>query len=288
LVDLSNAQPQIISYQRQHMPLTQTRSGSAITTALEQTLEHSLRHAAEVAARMRVHAPEHHLGDISKTVVFLAAPWGMPNLTTGGPQYMPGIRQYIKESLEASFGDIPVSFYTSADAIVYNSRALGKHVDSLAVSLRGEMLELLLMGESGPKGYSTVPVGSRSIVRTLQSHGTLTEHEARSMVALTKHNNDLYYEPLIAAGRELSDRFADGVELLIPAGSATSVITIGEHPTGEWFAKAIAENPRVADLFTEESTVEALLPHHLHDHIAQSNIDDPFVLTEAVFVKGVY
>ena len=284
LVDYAKAQPQILSYQRQHLPLTQSRSGSDITRALESTLEHSLRHAAEVAARMRVHAPAQNLGVITKAVVFLAAPWGSPNLVTGGPQYVPGIRQYIKEAVEAACGDVPVSFYTSADALVFGSRMLGRHIDTMAVSLRGELLELLLLSEAGPRGYSTVPLGSRNVLRTLQSHGALSEHEARSILALTKHTDDRYYEPLLAAGRQLSDSFAEGAMLILPAGSATNLVVVGEQPLGEWFAKNIAENPRVSDLFSEESVVEALLPYHVADHIDVGAVHDPYVLLESLFV----
>jgi len=288
LVDLSKPTPQIISYQRQHLPLTQSRSGSDITRLLEKTLEHSLTHVAEVAARMRVHAPGHNIGRISKAFVFLSAPWGSPNLATGGPQYVPGIRQYIKEAIETACGDMPVSFYTSADAIVYGSRAIEKHIDTLAVALRGEMLELLLLNAGGTGAYSTVPLGSRSVLRTMQAHGALSGHEAHSMLTLAKHKGNLYYEPLLAAGRHLSDTFADGVQLLLPAGSATSIVVVGEQPLGEWFAKSIADNPRVSELFTEDSTVEALLPFHLEGRIGQGTVHDPFILLETMFLKGVY
>ncbi len=284
LVDFSKTQPQVLSYQRQHLPLTQSRSGSDITHSLEQTLAHSLQYSAEVAARMRVHAPLQGLGVVTKAVIFLAAPWGSPNLTSGGPHYVPGIRQYIKEAVKSAFGDLPVSFYTSADAIVFGSRTIGKQVDTMAVSLRGEILELLLLSERGAKGYSTVPLGSRSILRTLQTHGNLSEHEARSMLSLTKHKDDLCYEPLLVAGRHLSDTFAEGAELLLPAGTATSLVVVGEQPLGEWFAKSIADNPRVSGLFSEDSTVEALLPYHIADHFERGAIHDPYILLESLFI----
>ena len=284
LVDLSKQVPQIVSYQRQQLPLTQSRSGSDIIRALEKTLAHSLQHASEVAARMRVHAPEQGLGKVAKAVVFLAAPWGSPNLTSGVSQYVPGIRQHIKDSVETTLGDLPVSFYTAADALLYGSRKLDKQVDTIAVSLRGEILELLLLNELGVGGYSTVPVGSRSIVRTLQTHGAMSEHEAKSLLTLTKHKDDWYYEPLLAAGRHLSDSVAEGIELLLPAGNASSLVVVGEQPLAEWFAKNIADNPRVSNLFSEESTVEALLPFQLKGHIEQGTVHDPFILLETLLV----
>lgn len=284
LVDLSKEQPQILSYQRQHLPLTQRRSGGDSIRLLEQTLAHSLRHIAEVAARMRAHAPAQPLGNVGRAVVFLAAPWGTPNLASGTPEYAPGIRKHIQAAVAAAFGGIPVSFYTSADALAFGSRAIGKHTDTMAVSLRGELLELLLLSKAGPLAYSTVPLGSRSILRTLQTHGALSEHEARSILNLTKHKDDLWYEPLLAAGRHLSDTFADGAELLLPAGAATSLVVVAEQPLGEWFAKHIADNPRMPALFSDEATVEVLLPYHMADHIALGVMNDPYLLLESLFV----
>ena len=149
------------------------------------------------------------------------------------------------------------------------------------------MLELLLLNGGSAQAYSTQPLGSRSILRTMQTHGALSEHEARSMLNLAKHKSDLQYEPLVAAGRHLSDTFADGVELLLPAGTATSVVVIGEQPLGEWFAKNIADNPRMSNLFDTDSTVEALLPYQLREHIDVGAVHDPFVLLETLFIKQV-
>ena len=130
LIDMSGTEPRILSYQRQHMPLAQNRSAVEMTRSLEQYLDHTLRHVAEVAARMRIHAPLQSKGEISRAIIFLAAPWGMPNLNAKTPQYMPGIRQYVKEGIEAAFGTVAVSFYTSADALVFGSQTIGKHADT--------------------------------------------------------------------------------------------------------------------------------------------------------------
>lgn len=285
LVDLSKAQPHILAYQREHLPLSQNRSGSTITRSLSLALTHSLRHMAEVAARMRVHAPAQKVGTVQRAVVFLAAPWGSPDLAVGASKYLPGIRQQAQKAIEAAFGGIIVTFYTSADALVFGSRTIGKQKDTMAVSLRGELLELLLLNEAGAQGYGTVPLGSHSILRTLQTHGALSEHEARSMLALTKHKEDLLYEPLLAAGRHLSDTLAEGVELLLPGGIATNVVVIGEQPLGEWFAKSIAGNPRIAALCNDSATVEVLLPYQLAGHIEPGAVRDPYLLLESLFIS---
>lgn len=276
--------PAFLAYERQEMPLSPTVHSAKISLSLEQTLRHSLLYISEVAARMRTHAPELGYGNLSSAVVFLAAPWGVPNLTVRASEYVPGIRDYIKEQIQAAVGNIQVTFYTSADSIAYGSRVLGKHEDTIVASLRGELLELLLLNATGPRGYGTVPLGSRSVLRTLQTHGALTTHEARSMLALTQHH-DHSYEPLLAAGRHLSGHFADGAALLLPANQATSILVVGERALGDWFAKHIAEDPRVTELFSEDSTVEALHPRHMSSLVEVGRVNDPFMLLEGLFVS---
>jgi hypothetical protein len=277
--------PKIISFQREPLPLTPSLFSGELTRGLEKSLGHSLKYTREVAAHMRVHAPAAGLGQVSKAVVFLAAPWGVPNLTTRGPEYLPGMREFIKREVEASFGDIPVTFFTSADALAFGSKALGRHVDALVTALRGEMIELLLMDGDQAKGYSTLPLGSRSVLRTLQTHGALSKHEASSILTLANSHGHAY-EPLTAAGRNLSEHFANGVKLLLPAGSATKVVVVAEHPMGEWFAQHLAEDPKVSDLFSENSIVEAIRPHHLGQHLSLGAIDDPFIMLESIFVDA--
>ncbi len=277
--------PTFLAYERQEMPLAPTLHSAEITRSLERTLKHSLLYISEVAARMRTHAPAQGYGNIASAMVFLAAPWGVPNMELRAPEYVPGIRDYIKEQIQASLGDIPVTFYTSADSIAYGSRALGKHEDTIVASLRGELLELLLLNAAGPQGFGTVPLGARSVLRTLQSHGALTAHEAHSMLSLAQHQGNHFYEPLLVAGRNLSNTFADGAALLLPAGQATSVVVVGERVVGDWFAKHLAEDPHVSELFSEDSTVETLHPHHLANLVEVGTVSDPFVLLEALFVS---
>src|SRR6185437_3514107 len=125
------------------------------------------------------------------------------------------------------------------------------------------------------------------IMRTLQTHGGLSLHEAHSMLRLQTHKDDLSYEPLLVAGRHLSDTFADGVQLLLPSGTTTNIVVMGEQPLGEWFAKHIAANPRMESLFTEDSTVEALLPYHVKGMVSHGTTHDPFILLESIFIGSI-
>lgn len=277
--------PKISAYHRKELPLLASRTGSDIAASLEKTLLHALSYMSMVAARMRGHAAAQKFGTVTGAAVFFAAPWGTPNLSTGKASYIPGMRAFTKEQVQAAFGDIPVSFYTSADAIAYGSRMIGKHQDTLVAMLRGELIELLLLNEHGPQAYSTTPVGSRSILRTLKTHGALSEHEARSMLALARHKEDLRYEPLLAAAHHLGDTFAEAAALLLPAGTPTGIVVVGEHPLGEWFAKNIAANARVADIFDEDATVEAIRPYHLGGLLEPGAVNDPFMLMESLFIK---
>ncbi len=293
LVDMSKAQPQIMYAHREHLPLLPSRSGSTIANALEKSLAHTLQRASEIAARMRLHSTEQPLGHVARVAVFLAAPWGSPDLVKGNSKFVPGIREYIKEKVEASFGTAPVSFYTSADALTHNHKVTGGGSDTVAVALRGELLELLFLSNDMVRAYTTVPLGSRSILRTLQTHGALSEHEARSMLRLQKHTSNAQYEPLQAASKHLSDAFVDSAALVLPLKSNATILIVAEQPMGEWFAKSIADNSRVLTVFVPESTVEAFLPYHVADHVGQSGVEDPFILTETLFLKkgdtfGVY
>jgi hypothetical protein len=276
--------PKVLAYQREHLPLQPSLKSATIAASLEHTLAASLTYISEVAARLRSHAAAKEFGAIQSAAVFFAAPWGVPDLSAGKASFMPGIREFTKREVQAVFGDIAVSFYTSADALAYGSRALGQHEDTLVAALRGELLELLLLDRSGPQAYSTVPLGSRSILRTLKAHGGLSEHEARSMLALAHHTNDAPYEPLVAAAHHLGDSFADAARLFLPHGSTANIVVVAEHPAGEWFARHLAENRQVTELFSEDSTVEALRQHHIAGLLEPTHVQDPFVLLESLFV----
>lgn len=279
--------PKVIAYKREQVPLLSTRSSSTIAISLEKALMHSLSYIAEVAARMRLYAGTEPFGTVKSAVVFFAAPWGTPNLATRKAAFVPGMREFTASEIRSIFGDIAVSFYTSADALVYGNGRIGRSADTLIASMRGELLELLLVNNGGPEAYSTVPLGTRSILRTLKTHGQLNEHEAHSMLVLAHAADDMAYEPLAAAGHHLSETFAEGAALLVPAGAATNIVVVGEHPLGEWFARNLAQNKRVTDLFAEESTVEALRAHHMGVLLEPTPVQDPFILLESLFVEHV-
>jgi len=280
-------EPRVLAYQRQDLPMQATRHSGDMTRSLERALAHSLAHTSEVAARMRQHTgigfTGSIVGNIERAAVFLAAPWGTPNLASGNPEYAPGMREHIQRQIQGLFGDIPVSFFTSADSIAYSAMAVGKDEAFLVAAVRGELCELVLLEKSGPQGYSTVPLGSGSVWRTLMSHGLLSKEEARSRLRLA-HANNVPYEPLLAAARHVNEQVALGIELLTRAGTPQHIMVVGEHPLGEWFAQNLADDPHVADLFGENGTVEALRPHHLGRRVEAGAVDDPFILLEALFI----
>lgn len=277
--------PQLFAYKRIDAPLESTRSSESIFKTFTKTLEESLITAAEVAARMRMHGRE-DVGTISHIAVFFSAPWGMPDLHNNKKNFADGVVPQVHNALEKFFGSTRASYHTSADALAFSARTFDTSSDALIASLRGELLEMLLFNKNAVQAYSTVPVGTRNILRTLKAHGQLTEHEARSMLALLSHAGESEYEPLVASGEHIGRAFAEGAELLVPYGRPTTIVVVGERPLADWLTKRIAEEEKLANLFSEHTTVESLKQHYFAAPLATSPVVDPFILAEAAYVDA--
>lgn len=279
------SQPKLYAHKRVHLPVGM-RPAALLTNSLEAALKDIFMHVSLVAARMRVHAPNTKAGEVGEAAVFLAAPWGSPNLVEGKSNFTPGLREYVAQELKSLFGDVPVSFYTSADSIAYAALSMGR-AESLLAALRGELIELVHIGDTAPLAYGTAPGGTNSVLRTLQVHDNLTTHEARSRLELLHHHHEKRYEPLFAAARHVTESFADGATLLLQHAPSKNVVVLGEGELAVWFAKNIADESKLGGLFVEGSTIEPLRAHHLLSHAPmQTTVHDPYLLLEALFVDG--
>jgi hypothetical protein len=280
----SNAEPRLFAYKRVHLPVTM-QPAVLQSHSLEHALTQVLHHASTVASRMRTHAPHTKAGEVVEVSAFLAAPWGTPNFLENKSSFLPGIREFITQEVKALFGDAKISFHTSADSIAYGALQMGR-AESVLASLRGELVELLHIDESVPVSYGTTPGGVHALLRTLKVHDRMSEHEARSALLLLNHHHDRAYEPLTAAGRELSSTFADTVKVLLERAPARHVLVLGDGELSGWFAKTIADEPKLAGLFADDSTVEPVYPHLGLANRFNTPIRDPFVLLAALFVDG--
>lgn len=279
-------QPKLFGEMRSHVPLGASVTGALLSSKIKKAAAGALRHAGEVAARMRLHPKTTTLGQVDSVAVFLAPPWGKPNLGRGKPDFMPEMSQYLRNELEAAFEDVPVLFYTSAGATAFCVRSLFAPEPCLVCNITGEVSELMRMDNEGVRAHATFPSGQNALLRTLRTHGGLSEHEARSAARLpfgTKHIR----EPFDAAAVEFAGHFKNAVKELLSPGDILRVRVIGAEPAGEWFARALAADESLAELFPDGGEVRALRSHHLTKHIeAHAEVPDLLLMLDALFADS--
>ena len=170
-------QPKLFGEMRSHAPLGARVTGALLSANIKKAAANAIRHAGEVAARIRLHPKTTSLGTVSSISVFLAPPWGKPNLEGGRPDFMPDMSSYLRGELGAAFGDTPVSFYTSAGATAFGVRSLFAPEPCLVCNITGEVSEIMRMDNDGVRAHATFPTGQNALLRTLRAHGGLSEHE---------------------------------------------------------------------------------------------------------------
>jgi len=277
--------PKIFGEKRVALPVAMFRSGSQLSANVEDALKEAVRHASEVAARVRTHPATGPLGEVAEMAVFLSAPWGRPNLSEGTPDFLDGMASSVRTATEKSFGSVPLSFYTSAGAAAYGTRALFSPEPCLVCVVTGEITEMLHIDDAGVRAHATIPTGSHSLIRTLRTHGGFSEHEARSASRLP-FNTPHLREPFGAAAAHFAEQFIDAARGLLQPGEVTRVRVIAPEPVGEWFARALSQS-RLAEFFPEGGEVRALRPHHVMPHIAaHSATPDLRLCVNALFVDS--
>ncbi|HEY5383194.1 MAG TPA: hypothetical protein VIJ88_01425 [Candidatus Paceibacterota bacterium] len=280
--------PVLFAEQRTLLALPRTLQSDSIAKQIEAAAHEALLQLSLVAARLRINDKTTERGAFTNAAVFLGAPWGVPNLALGKAGFSPHMQNFLTTEIEAVAQDLPLSFYTSADSATYGSRFLPTDCIVLVAILRGEITELILLGESGALGYATVPIGFRSVYRTLQTHAGLSLAEIPAVLALAKHPVDSpYYEPLEAVGRHMVEFFAPGVEALIHNGVPQSLLIIADEPLGSWFARTLEGDSSLETLFASGSTMRTLGSHTLVAHLAgHAATPDLHLTLGALFVHG--
>src|SRR3989344_4312589 len=89
-------QPKLFGEMRSHAPLGTRVTGALLSENIKKAAANAIRQAGEVAARMRMHPKTAHIGQVGSVAVFLAPPWGKPNLEGGRPDFMPEISRYLR------------------------------------------------------------------------------------------------------------------------------------------------------------------------------------------------
>ncbi|MGC9602581.1 MAG: hypothetical protein ABSE76_02470 [Minisyncoccia bacterium] len=230
-------------------------SSVAIASQVEKALHEALAEISLVAARLRSNPKTANRGIFSRATAFLGAPWGVPNLAAGKPDFSPYLHTMLKNELALFADDLPLSLHTSAAAAAYGGAGALAGGTILLTIPRGEITELVLLQDGKALGYGTLPVGAHSVYRTLSTHAALTFAEISTALALAKHAEHLYHEPFEAAERHWLEQFAEGVETLAQNGTPEEALVVAEEPLGSWFARALESDASLGALFVPGATV---------------------------------
>ena len=289
LVRLSaTEQPKLFGEIRVAVPLGASRSGESLAKAVEAAAREAVRNASEVAARIRTHnkkvAPQ---GVVERAVLFLSAPWGTPNLAEGRPVFLPSMTDVLATEVARSFGHLPSSLYTAAGAAAFGARTTMGEEPCLVCMVTGELTELMRMDKSGVAAHATIPTGSNNLLRTLKSHGTISEHEARSAARLPFETAHVR-EPFKAAASHFAEHFKDAAKEMLAPGDISHVRVVASEPASNWFARALAQDTSLAELFLPRGgEVRALQVRHLSPHIAaHAESPDSMLMLGALFVDN--
>ncbi len=283
------ALPKLFAQTRVPMPLARTRSAASLVRAAEVAALEALQHTSLVAARVR-HSKLHTLGDVSRAVVFLHAPWSTLASTKRSWNHEPEMVHGLRVALASTFGDIPATFRPFSTAALHTTNTLFEQQGSfLLCTITGEMAELLLVKDGNLEGRATIPLGSNLALRTLQSHTGMSQAEARSALLLAHDAPTLYPEPLSAAANHFSAAFRDAAREILDT-PVTGVLIIGTEPGGTWAAKtlSVASPPStVPDPFAEDTVVRTLNARHIAPYIAaHAHSPDIALMVATVFVAS--
>ena len=260
--------PVLFAESRTSLALPRSLSSARIARQVETAAHEALLRLGLVAARLRDNKSTAHRGIFTKAAVFLAAPWGVPNLAAGKPDFSAPMQQFLKNEIDTLANDLPLSFYTSAGAAAHGITLLHPGGTTLVAILRGEIIELLLIGDEGTLGYATVPVGTRSIYRTLQSHASLSLAEVPSVLSLVQHPTNPYYEPIEAAGRHIIEQVAPAIEALTHQGIPQALVVVAEEPLGSWLAHVLESDLSLPALFAKDATIHIMGATHAAGRLA--------------------
>lgn len=298
LARLSSAEaPKLFSQRRVQVSSLPVRDSALLARKVEKALVEVLSYAAEVAARVRLHPSAFEVGEISRIIFFLHAPWVAVNVTEPGKVSLDAqddILFMLKQVVAAYFDGVPVSYQSFGSRIPsVVSGMFNTGDDVLFINITGEVMELAKARKGSLMGHATIPTGVHTFVRTLGVHSGMSEAEARSVLRLMKHteapSHASWGEAFHAAGNQLLEESRDVLgELLGTYSSAHGIYVVAPEPAlGEWFARAITDDEGLSELFPEGSTARAVHPHHAKPFLgAHSQIPDIPLALEALSVDA--
>lgn len=281
--------PKLIAEVRVPLPLALTRDTATLLSHIEKNAQEVVQKVSEVAARLRAHPKTEASGAVSRAAVVMGAPWGRPNFTSGKPDFVLHLQDALARDVRAFLGVVPVHYYTLAGVGTYGARALAPQEENvLLLGVHGEVSELILLNPNGVEAHATVPVGYHHVLRTLRTHGGLSEAEARSALRLSPTEAGAYVQE---AARSAASHFADettaAMKEVLQETQASSVLVLAHEPMGEWFAQALSLAPSAQELFPEGGSVRTLRSRHVSPHIAlHAPSPDLLLMLAALFVDS--
>lgn len=279
-------QPKLFGETRVLLPVAFSLSGSALAAQTERAIGEVVQKISEIAARVRMHSEAASIGRVERGVVFFAPPWGKPNLESGTPEFIEDMSAKVRTAAESRLSRMPLSFYTSAGLAAFGNHALFEAEPALLYVVGGEVSELLHMDGAGVRAHATIPLGLHVLLRTLRTHGGLSEAEARSAAQLPFDTPHLQ-EPFAAAAAHMGGHFVSSARELLEGAGLSRIRVIAQEPTAEWFARALSTYEPLDALFPYGGEVRTLRLPHLTAHIAaHQERPDLQLMLAALFVDS--
>jgi hypothetical protein len=288
LVRLSPAHaPKLFGQIRKRVPLLVTRDANRLSEEIEKATQGALQHAHEVAARIRMHAPAAAIGVAERGMVFLHAPWSGVRFEEGSRADVTAVESFLRTIHQlhaASAPDMPVSFHSfGASAAPLLSTVYDISHPTLVCSISSEMIELFIVENGSVAGYGTIPFGTHSLLRTLQSHGGLSQAEALSAMYLESPYGTEAFE---ASAQHIAREFSDAARELLKHSEASDVLVIGHEPYAQWFAGVLTHED-VGEVFSNGGAVRAVRARHVTPFIAaHAGAGDVPLMLSALFADA--
>jgi len=280
--------PKLFGELRVALRVMPTRDAQSLLGEATRGVQEVLAHAAHLLARLRHSPATGDMGELSHVGLFLGAPWGVPNLSSGTPQFMSSMRLAVSNALNKSLGDVPVSLYTALGGVHAGAARLIP-TDSYLLSLvGGEVTELLNIVNGEPVGYATAPAGRHTIARTLRAHG-LSAAEASSAI---KVRPAILAEPINLAAEHWAGQVAHAAAPLVARAPVSNIYVVSHALPGEdgaWFAKTLSASEPFAALFAGGGEVRSLLGRHAAPYIAaHAEQPDIVLLLQALYSDALF
>ncbi len=304
--------PKLFADNRVALPVPATLDAHKLLRATEKATQEALLHTATIAGRLRTSAlytgnasqkASHTIkniakaGTVDRAEVFLSPPWSdfTPAKRGNAWTHEPLLLAQTRKAIEQVFGAILITFHPLGSMVAQTTYRLFEQPDeTLFATLGGEVLELVLSQEGRLRGRSTLPVGTNTLVRTLQTHGGISLPEARSALHLARFstmsdtlgNHSPYAQPLAAVQQLLLSHINTVSDELLRFSQAGTIIVVAPEPVGELLARGFASEPALLDIFPHRAQVRALHTHHLTPHLAaHAPNPDLLLILEALAVE---